>query len=291
MASGTSNGFVYAAFGLRLRSAFALPELRSVADDGSPPDVTIELGSVPPSLAGGAPVDPAMQVTGGHFHLDVPAARFLVRDGQRILVDARPRTSEAALRPYLLGTVMSAVCHQRGLLPLHAAAVVFGDLAVAFAGPSGAGKSTLAARMRDRGHAVLADDLLALEIDADGAPRVFAGVPRIRLRDAAASGGGKISLPVATAGAGAWPIRRLYRLRTEGGDPPTICRLRGPESVSAILDGIYRWPVAVAMGRGPACFAQGLAIASRCEVFDVRFTHAGASPETLALAVETHLAC
>ena len=291
MTPGTNNGFVYAVFGLRLRSAFPLPELRSIADDGAPHDVTLEWGRVTARLEGAVDVDSAVQVTARDFHLAVPAGRFLVSDGRSILVDARPGTSEAELRPYLLGTVMSALCHQRGLLPLHAAAVLFGESAVAFAGPSGVGKSTLAAWFQDLGHAVLADDLLALEIDPEGIPRALPGVPRIRLWGEAAVGGGKISLPISTAATGAPAIRRLYRLRAEGGDPPSICRSRGPERVSAILDGVYRWPIAVAMGRGPACFAQGLAVASRCEVFEVSFTHAAGSPETLALALETHLVC
>src|SRR5580658_2928398 len=157
MASGTNGGVLHAAFGLRLRSAVALPELPAIADDGIPPDVTLELGRVPRRLEGAVDVDPAMQATAGRFQLDVPAGRFLVSEGRRILVDPGPGASEADLRPYLLGTVIGALCHQRGLLPLHAAAVLCADGAVAFAGPSGAGKSTLAAQLHALGRTVLAD--------------------------------------------------------------------------------------------------------------------------------------
>jgi hypothetical protein len=66
--------------------------------------------------------------------------------------------------------------------------------------------------------------------------------------------------------------------------------LRGPEAVSAIVEQIYRWPIAVAMGRGPACFAQSVTLARRCEVFEVSFTHGAASPLALVDALEAHLA-
>jgi hypothetical protein len=291
MASRTNGGFLHAAFGLRLRSAAALPELPAIADDGTPPDVTLEQGRFPHRLEGAVDVDAAMQATAGRFQLDVPAGRFLVSEGRRILVDPRPGASEADLKPYLLGTVMGALCHQRALLPLHAAAVLSADGAAAFAGPSGAGKSTLAAQLRAHGRTVLADDLLAVEIDAEGTPRALPGVARIRLRTDASGADGKVSLPIAGVAADrSWPLRRIYRLRADGGYPPTLCRLRGPEAVAAILQQIYRWPIAVAMGRQAACFARCADIASRCEVFDVGFTHAMGRPSLLSQLIEDHLA-
>jgi hypothetical protein len=290
MASGTNSGFLHAVFGLRLRSAFALPELTALSDDGRPPDVTLERGRIPARLQGAVNVDPAMQAAAGRFQLDVPAGRFRVSEGRRILVDARPGATDADLRPYLLGTVMGALCHQRGLLPLHAAAILSTDGAAAFAGPSGVGKSTLAAQLHGRGRAALADDLLAIEIDAQGTPRAHPGVARIRL-STGTPGAGKVSLPIAgMATDRAWPLRRFYRLDADGGDPPELCRLHGPEAVSAIRQQIYRWPIAAAMGQAAACFAQCVGVASRCEVFDVNFTHAAGVPALLAQAIEDHLA-
>ena len=292
MASGTNGGFLHAVFGLRLRSALALPELARRPDDGSAADVIIERGGVADRLDDAVEVAPAMQVAAAHFQLDVPAGRFRVSEGRRIVVDPRPGAADADLRPYLLGTVMAALCHQRALLPLHAAAVLTREGAVAFAGPSGAGKSTLAAHFDGRGGRVLADDLLAVDTGPDGGPRALPGVARIRLRsDEAGASGAKISMPIAAApGAfGAWPLRRLYLLRSEGGHPPRISRLRGPEAVAAAVSQVYRWPIAAAMGRGPASFARCLALARRCEVFEVSFAHA-AGPAAVASALEAHLA-
>jgi hypothetical protein len=291
MASDINVGFLHGIFGLRLRSAVALPELPALADDGTPADVTLEQTRLPRRLEGAVDVDPAMQAADGRFQLDVPAGRFRVIEGRRILVDPRPEASEADLRPYLLGTVMGALCHQRALLPLHAAAVVCADGGVAFAGPSGAGKSTLAAQLHGRGRTVLADDLLAVEIDAEGTPRALPGVARIRLRTDAPDANRKVDLPIAgMATDRSWPLRRIYRLEADGADPPRFCRLRGPEAVAAILQHVYRWPIAVAMGRQAACLAQCIDVARRCEVFDVSFTHATGRPSLLSQVIEDHLA-
>ena len=292
MASGTSDGFLHGVFGLRLRSAIAFPELPGIADDGSPPDVTLEQGPISRRLDGAVDIDAAMQTAARGFQLDVPAGRFRVSEGRRILVDPRPGVSEVDLRPYLLGTVMGALCHQRALLPLHAAAILSADGAIAFAGPSGTGKSTLASQLHSRGRGALADDLLAVEIDAEGPPRALPGVARIRLRADTTRTDGKVSLPiVGMAAERSWPLRRVYRLGADdGADPPEICLLRGPEAVAAILHQIYRWPIAVAMDRQAACFAQCIRIASRCEVFNVSFSHAAGAPSVVADVIEDHLA-
>jgi hypothetical protein len=64
---------------------------------------------------------------------------------------------------YLLGPVLGLVLRLRGITCLHASAVAFGDYAVGFAGRAGAGKSTTAAALGRRGHAILSDDIVAVE--------------------------------------------------------------------------------------------------------------------------------
>lgn len=69
--------------------------------------------------------------------------------------------------PYLLGPVSGLMLRFRGVVCLHASAVVVEDRAVLFTGEAGAGKSTTAAAMSQRGHALLADDIVAI-IARDG---------------------------------------------------------------------------------------------------------------------------
>lgn len=49
------------------------------------------------------------------------------------------------------------------LFPLHAAVIGMGDKAVAICGPSGAGKTTLALYLREQSHAIIADDMAAID--------------------------------------------------------------------------------------------------------------------------------
>lgn len=63
---------------------------------------------------------------------------------------------------YLLGPVFGFVLRMRGVVCLHASAVVREGRAVAFLGMPGAGKSTTAAALAQRGHVVVSDDIVAL---------------------------------------------------------------------------------------------------------------------------------
>jgi hypothetical protein len=69
---------------------------------------------------------------------------------------------------YLLGPVLGLVLRLRGVPALHASAVAVGGAALAVVGAAGAGKSTTAAALAARGHAVVADDVLALHGTAAG---------------------------------------------------------------------------------------------------------------------------
>lgn len=64
------------------------------------------------------------------------------------------------------GPVLALALALRGQRFLHARAVSIGGRAVAFAAPSGGGKSTLGALACQRGAELVADDTLALAVDA-----------------------------------------------------------------------------------------------------------------------------
>jgi hypothetical protein len=81
---------------------------------------------------------------------------------------------------YLLGPVLGYFLRRRGMVCLHASAVMLGGACVALAGPAGAGKSTLAAAFALRGDRVLSEDVTCLAEDG-GAFSVQPGYPRIRL--------------------------------------------------------------------------------------------------------------
>lgn len=298
---GEAPGEIHEALGLSFRSAIALPDLASRPDDGSATDVAIVRAPVGARLAGAMDVPPLMQVTARAFQFDPPAARYRLTDGRLIQIDPSADASERDVRFYLLGTVLGALCHQRGLLPLHATALEIGGGAVAVAGPSGAGKSTLAAQHLRRGGRVLADDLTAVTFEADGAPLAHPGPRRIKLwADSLALAGwtpaeapriadviDKFAL-AAPAPTGPAPLRRVYLLRPGRAGAPTFSQLRGPEAAAALVSEVFRWQVASAMGHGGRVLAACARIAGGCEIFELAYTHDASAPYRLLDALNRH---
>src|SRR6476660_5148739 len=81
---------------------------------------------------------------------------------------------------YLLGPVIGFVLLLRGVVCLHASAVVIGDQAIALLGPAGSGKSTTAAAFSNLGYNVIAEDVVTLD-DRENNFWVRPAYPCIRL--------------------------------------------------------------------------------------------------------------
>lgn len=132
-------------------------------------NVTIRRGAVPPELPESEAEAPTWQCAGNRVLIAFPwGLRFLVEGGERIRYTAPDDFGPLDLRAFLLGTAWLALALQRGLLPLHASAVVCNDDVYAFTGPSGMGKSTLTAAISACGYDFFGDDVLLL---APPAPR------------------------------------------------------------------------------------------------------------------------
>lgn len=154
----------------------------------------------------------------------------------------------------LLGLVLSLWLERRGTTTLHASVVTMDDAAVGFLGTSGGGKTSTLAGCLARGHALLADDLLALRED-DGGFLGERGYPALRLWPEQADRfvGHHEDLPVlhpdfskrrVVVGPGSFgrfasgpaPLRRLYLPeRHEGSTPVELERVRSDEALMALL--------------------------------------------------------
>ena len=189
----------HAAFGLRIASAARLPGLSPASDD-APTDVVVRLQEGAPRAAAPSDADEVLYRSSDCDEAGTPALvvarlrgglffRLRYADGVEFVLDGAGRgvwTMWPApwtlddVATYLLGPVFGFLLRLRGVTCLHASAVAVEDQAVVFAGPAGAGKSTLAAAFARRGHAVMADDVVA--ISDDGAlVAVQPGPSRIRL--------------------------------------------------------------------------------------------------------------
>jgi hypothetical protein len=249
----------YRLFGLAIACDLELPELIPDAGAG-PADVRVRLGAT------GAPAETSLglHVEGEEALLVVQTiGRFLTRGGREMIVEPAPDVSARNLRLYLLGSAFAAVLHQRGLLPLHANAVVVEGAAIGFMGHPGAGKSTLAAWFHDRGFDVLADDVCVVTPAPEGRPLAYPGIPRLRLwREALEASGRQASsydrafddmdkytvptdlerlLPPV-------PLSHLYLLEKAEGDPGVV-RLEGAAAVEALVANTYRGSYVRLIGR------------------------------------------
>lgn len=284
-ADRTPEPRTYSCFDFRLRSAIPLGELVLAEDDADPrPIVDVRLGAVPEALPGSPPEQHGLQVAGDMVLLTVAnIARYLVRGGREIIVAPIPGGSERNLRLFLLGSALGILCHQRGLLPLHANAIVAGGGAFAFAGPSGAGKSTLAAHFQRAGYELLCDDVCVIGFDESGGPFAWPGLPRLKLwgdaveafghdrgdLDQAIEGMDKYHVPMAgTAVARPIPFRRLYLLaRAEGDGEGSLARLRGQQAMEAVMAQTYRGSYLGPMGLKARHFRQCAALLAHAEVY------------------------
>lgn len=248
----------YTLCGWRLRSALVLPELAPWTGDDREPEVVFELGDVP------AEIDavfrtPVVQVdAAGTIRFWIGGiADFLVLGGNRVVIAPKLPLDSPDIRLFLLGTGLGFLCHQRGILPIHAAAIDLDGRAVMIAGASGAGKSTLAAAFMRRGFRILSDDLAPLATDR-AEPAILPSLKRIRLwRDSASQADwpidalepcrndiAKFSHPLEAAHADAplKPAALIHLNRTDAGSSEiSLQRLRGAAAIEALRQQTYRW--------------------------------------------------
>lgn len=234
--------------------------------------------------------------------------RFLVRHGSSIDIAAPAALDDSNIRVWLLGTVVAAILHQRGYLPIHANVIAHAEGAAAFAGDSGAGKSTLAAWMQAHGRRVLADDLCAIRL-AGGEAAVFEGVPRMKLWEdtlrafgRSADGLAKVAtdldkyhVPLEAApregSLDPLPLKRIYLLdRAAGGEPFRIEPLSGAAAAEAVLKNAFRWGLGqMIQGERRSQFDQCLALARQAAVFRVHRTGGMDKMAEEARLIERHL--
>jgi hypothetical protein len=159
-----------------------LPELPLGKPEPSERIVKIRLGEVPRRLSAPLAVAESYEANETEFLLRLTGvATYYVRDGAEIVIDCEGGAPELDVRSYLMGNLFAVLCHQRGLLPLHASAIATSRGAVAFLGVSGAGKSSMVAFLSRRGHRVLADDICLIDPAAPQDRRVLPVAPWLKL--------------------------------------------------------------------------------------------------------------
>jgi hypothetical protein len=180
---------VYHLYGVRLRSAWALPYPRARRPAIADLALTRRGAGFFSAARAQAVLQPQRQrsvveglLTDGSVYLHWPNRfEFLISpDGRQIAARPLRGGTVEGFHAYLLGQVLSVALIRLCLDPLHATVVTIDGGAAVFLGNSGFGKSSLAAAFIAAGHRLLTDDLLVV---TDGAAGLTAhpGPPRLKL--------------------------------------------------------------------------------------------------------------
>ena len=287
--------FEYDAFGLRWGSSLALPFAER--DGTGRPDVTVRFGGTPASLPaahGNAPHAWEAEPGGALLHV-ADVARYLVTPCE-IVIDRRGGSAED-IAVFLVGPAVGALLLQRGVVPLHAAAVETGAGTVLLLGDSGVGKSALAAALVERGAALVADDVTGLAPGRDGVLALPA-FPRLRLwADALPPGDRRQRVrrnleqywkPAARFCAAPQPVRAAFVLQEHNRDFD-IAPVPAAQAFWALWEHTYRRRLVDALGQRPAHYRTGMALARSVPFVRARRPHAPFRPGALADRIEAHL--
>lgn len=276
----------YHIFGLNIASAIPLPAVpASEPRSEDAPDVTIEYGDIPETLANPLFKGIRFQAAPGEFLLRVDdIARYHVCNGDHVTITPDKGASEDDILLFLMGSAMGALLHQRNILVLHAGAVEINGVGAIFAGPSGIGKSTLTAGFHRRGYPFLSDDVCAVTLH-NGLPAVLPGFPRLklwadvlkkldtdkkRLKSVRWSGDlEKYFLPVDYTRRTPVPLRSIFILETTNTDRVEITAVQGGEKLDPIIDNTYRVRFLEGLGGKTDHFKQCAAVAAKADVCKV----------------------
>lgn len=178
--------FHYQAYGHRICSEIELPELVALQSNkllhNASEKIYIQRSPIALDQPACSNAQNGIQVEADSFFFRVPdVAHYLALNGNTVHIDILPGANQREVRLFLLGTVFGMLLHQRGLLPMHASAVVIEDQCVLFTGQSGAGKSTTAGLLNDLGYPILADDIAVVSFDRQQQAIAWPGFPKLKL--------------------------------------------------------------------------------------------------------------
>lgn len=155
--------YYYSAYNLAVQSALQLSALPEIFSPGEP-DITISYGLVSKEgLVCPTHKGFTYQKNETAFWLNIPSiARFLVSNGDHIIIDPIEDIDEDSVQVFLFGPCMEALLRQRQITILPGYALQMGDNGIAFAGNTGLGYSLLQGLWYKRGYCFSGGNFIAL---------------------------------------------------------------------------------------------------------------------------------
>jgi hypothetical protein len=295
----------YILCGLLARSDLPLTSSIEVASDNAGVDVLVQIAR------GRSPI--AENV--GPFAFEHSLERSLIRIeqvadfevtmGHQIRVWPAARSAKKDIEIFLFGLAWATLCHQRGILPLHASAIVAGDRVIAFAGHSGAGKSSLAALMNSLGYKLLADDILPISFNQNSVPGAWPYLRRLKLKSDTIKGFALTAIePVSETldkekyfvlpkyyAEDRWSrLDRLYLLEMDPTEPRiAIDQLSGADAVRALVEQTYHFDFILGSRRLGEHLAFCAKLASKIAIYRFRRSPSCGIGQALGSFICAHL--
>jgi hypothetical protein len=256
-------------------------------------------GEVPAELPGALATGPIHQAAPDRVLLDLPSvARALISAAGPITFEAAAGAGAADVEWLVRGPAMHVAWLLQGVMALRGSGVVVGDRAVALIGPAASGKSAVAATLALRGHRVLADSALPVEVGERPWARGVAETlelwpPAIEYLGLDASAG-RIVRPAlekrshlfpAAAGATLAAIVALDRRSLDQGDP-SVERMRGQPSFQLVGRATAMAPLLDPLGLRAVHFTWATRIVAEVPVFHLRADRQRRDLEAVADLVE-----
>ncbi|MGF1728819.1 hypothetical protein [Photobacterium kasasachensis] len=282
----TAGRYTYHCFGLNIASELECPELFSdtLTEEAN---VTIRFGQVPEKLSNYKAFGVRYFAKPGKLLLTIDdVAKYLIINGNEIIVDPAPKANEDSIRLFLLGSALGALLQQRGMLVLHGSVVDIGDRCVTFVGHSGMGKSTLATAFSQRGYKLLSDDLCAIKFDNNNqTAMVYPGYPQTKLwQDALEQLNhdpetlsrirpeiSKRKLPIHQVfSRQPKPLSHLFQLGSTDEKTVQCSHLSGADIIECLKTHSYRQQYILGHGLEVAHFKQCIALAQQITSYDLK---------------------
>ncbi|MFT7553463.1 MAG: hypothetical protein ACI9BV_003798 [Rhodothermales bacterium] len=251
----------YFAHGMTIASEIEIPEFGTSQGEA---DLDVSIAGVPECIPDCRRRGVRFQAAPGHYLLTIDGvASYEVLGGHTVRIQPAAGSSESDIRVFLHSSVMGAVVHQRGLLPLHASSVEMFGRAVLIAGASRSGKSTLAMALNKKGFPIISEDLTVLRATPAGTVLAFPGTLRFKLTPRSVGllsipenelrpgrqGTGKFFVsPSGIASKADLEVSRIYWLTPSVRESTGLRPLTGVEKFSAVMTNTFRHKFVDAFG-------------------------------------------
>jgi hypothetical protein len=297
--------YPYMLCGWHTRSEIPFTSVPTSALDPERIDVLIQMAPGP-SPIGSTPGRLVLEhsVECSRIRIDT-VADFEVRGGRLITIWPAAGAAQKDIEIFLFGPVWATLCHQRGLLPLHASAILTDGGITAFAGRSGAGKSTTAALMHSLNYQLFADDILPISFDNSFEPGAWPYLRRLKLPSdtilqLALTAGESVSKRLDKdkyfvhpkyAADDRWSrFERLYLLEIDATNSHnSIERIVGAEAVSALVEHTYHFDFIEVSRRFNDHLAFCTRLASKIALYRLRRSPLSSSGKELGSLIRAHL--